>query len=708
MKSISKLKDQARLHELNEDWEKAIGAYLQVLRMGEQWEAEADLALFNRIGDLYLRVGRPAEAVSYYEQAADKYAEAGLYNNAIALCNKALRYVPQHLELYRKLGQFSAFQGFHTDARRWFLEYAEQKFRAGDLDDAFSALSDFARLSEDPEVRELLGHKLQAHGRTEEAVEELTRAYVLRVRAGESDQAEAIRAELLEIDAAAADALDTALQEPPPTPDVPDGGVQADTAGLPGLSNIGLESAAGAAGLADEGAAESGVEVGEDLGLEPTALVTPEEEAALAAEAAGIDEDEDEDEYDGGYEEEDESEDVYEASAVLDDDEEESGPPLPLIAIDHEADARARLGAGLEPEDEAELEDEEEAPPLPLLGTDGFEDEPPGMAEPDRLADAEVGEAPSGAPAPTPMGPEPPDFAGAVAEARDSLARGERAAGLRALESLHAAYAQAGDLDHALDAVGELLRIDRDNVRAHQHAVEYAFRTADRRRMIDAYLALADCLRRLGERTKARVVYQSVLDLDPGNTTALEGVRSPSGPAVRAGEDYVDLASFLEPEEPPGEALTRFVVAEKTPTGDEERDFAELLSQFRAKVSQSVGEDDPASHYDLGLAFKEMGLLDEAIAEFQVALRGGQERLMVYEELGQCFMLKQQYNVALKVLQRALQLPHDADAELMGVYYHLGRCFEELGKRGEARDAYERVLGVDLRFRDVAERLARL
>ena len=119
MKALAKLKDDARKHEQKEEWEKAIEAYVAVLKTSEGAEAEAELPLYNRIGDLFVRLGRPIDAVTYYESAADHYAEAGFFNNAIALCNKALRYLPSRLELLRKLGQFSAAQGFITDARRW-------------------------------------------------------------------------------------------------------------------------------------------------------------------------------------------------------------------------------------------------------------------------------------------------------------------------------------------------------------------------------------------------------------------------------------------------------------------------------------------------------------------------------------------------------------------------------------------------------------
>jgi tetratricopeptide (TPR) repeat protein len=133
-----------------------------------------------------------------------------------------------------------------------------------------------------------------------------------------------------------------------------------------------------------------------------------------------------------------------------------------------------------------------------------------------------------------------------------------------------------------------------------------------------------------------------------------------------------------------------------------------MLTQFKQKVAEHVSIEEASAHYDLGLAFKEMGLIDEAISEFQTALKGGEERLKVYEELGQCFLLKQQYNVAVTVLTRALQMSGTEDSALIGVYYSLARAHEELGQRDEARRAYERVVGLDINFQDATRRLASL
>jgi tetratricopeptide (TPR) repeat protein len=103
-----------------------------------------------------------------------------------------------------------------------------------------------------------------------------------------------------------------------------------------------------------------------------------------------------------------------------------------------------------------------------------------------------------------------------------------------------------------------------------------------------------------------------------------------------------------------------------------------------------------------------MGLIDEAISEFQVALRHGDSRLKIFEELGQCFSMKGQHSIAVKILTRAMQVEHGDDLELIGVFYHLGRAYEETGQAAEARDAYERVIGLDIGFKDVIDRMSRL
>ena len=169
------------------------------------------------------------------------------------------------------------------------------------------------------------------------------------------------------------------------------------------------------------------------------------------------------------------------------------------------------------------------------------------------------------------------------------------------------------------------------------------------------------------------------------------------------GRDYVNLGDWLRDDE--GPRSLRMVVEDEKPTGDEAADFADMLRKFKQGIAENVSEEDHESHYDLGVAYKEMGLVDEAIAEFQKALRG-KDRVRTYEALGQCFMEKEQFTVAATILARALSEPGVTDDQLVGVLYLLGYASEALMRWEAAVGYYQRVFAVDIRFRDAAERLA--
>ncbi len=139
--------------------------------------------------------------------------------------------------------------------------------------------------------------------------------------------------------------------------------------------------------------------------------------------------------------------------------------------------------------------------------------------------------------------------------------------------------------------------------------------------------------------------------------------------------------------------------------GREEQDFAEMLSEFKKGIDANIDADDAQAHYDLGVAFKEMGLLDEAISEFQKALRGSKDRLRTSESLGLCFFDKGQFAVAATVLRRAIEAEAGADDEKIGLLYWLGRCEEEQGRKKEAVGYYQRIFSIDIGFQDVSDRV---
>ncbi|MDB4887957.1 MAG: hypothetical protein JWN79_3395, partial [Gemmatimonadetes bacterium] len=311
------------------------------------------------------------------------------------------------------------------------------------------------------------------------------------------------------------------------------------------------------------------------------------------------------------------------------------------------------------------------------------------------------------------------------------LESGDREGGMRELEAAMIGFERTDDLSSAASLADEIVLLNPGSVRHHQKRVEYAFRTNERGRLIEAYLQLADALFRVDQLEKSRAIYQRVLDLSPDDlranaalesfpaeevapapapapkgrpSTAIPRPAAPLKPIVTSDDEFVNLGDWLRDDAAPKD--TRMVVEEKEPTGDEEADFQDMLRKFKQGIAENVEDEDHQSHYDLGVAYKEMGLLDEAIAEFQKALRGPANRVSTYEALGQCFIEKEQYPMAATILGRAAAEKGVSDDQLVGVLYLLGVAAEQRGQLDLASQYYQRVFVIDIQFRDVGDRLA--
>jgi pilus assembly protein FimV len=141
----------------------------------------------------------------------------------------------------------------------------------------------------------------------------------------------------------------------------------------------------------------------------------------------------------------------------------------------------------------------------------------------------------------------------------------------------------------------------------------------------------------------------------------------------------------------------------------------EVFDEFRAELGEMGAEDeDLETHYNLGIAFREMGLMEEAISEFQkVAKATERGRAFRYTMqcctfLGLCFMDKGQPGVAAIWYERALHTP-DLDPEsALALRYDLGVAQESAGEPSAALKSFSQVYAMNIDYRDVGERIAAL
>src|SRR5438105_5026500 len=168
MSKLEQLKEKAKGLE-SKDPKRAVEIWLEALSMQEsEGKANADLSIYNRIGDLHIKLKDPGQAADYYDQAVDKYAELGFHNNAIAMCNKVLRNAPARQTAYLKLAKLYAAKGFIAEATQNFVEYAERMQKTGKIQQAFSALKELTDiLPESAHFRRMLEDHLQTYGDAE-------------------------------------------------------------------------------------------------------------------------------------------------------------------------------------------------------------------------------------------------------------------------------------------------------------------------------------------------------------------------------------------------------------------------------------------------------------------------------------------------------------------------------------------------------------
>ena len=143
--------------------------------------------------------------------------------------------------------------------------------------------------------------------------------------------------------------------------------------------------------------------------------------------------------------------------------------------------------------------------------------------------------------------------------------------------------------------------------------------------------------------------------------------------------------------------------------------LSEIFDQFRSEVGEPGAEDeDLETHYNLGIAYREMGLIEEAISEFQKVAKGSSEgqafryAMQCCTLLGLAFMEKGQPAIAAMWYERALAMPGLDQESILALRYDLGVAQELAGDMAAARKSFSQVYGMNIDYRDVAERLSSL
>jgi tetratricopeptide (TPR) repeat protein len=140
----------------------------------------------------------------------------------------------------------------------------------------------------------------------------------------------------------------------------------------------------------------------------------------------------------------------------------------------------------------------------------------------------------------------------------------------------------------------------------------------------------------------------------------------------------------------------------------EQVDVEEVFAKFKEGVAKQIDVDDGQGHYDLGIAYKEMALLDDAIREFETAARDQKRACICHSMIGMIELERGNLNEAIDAFMRGLKAPGRSKEQEASLTYEIGAAYEVKKMAKLALDYFQRTARLMPSFRDVQERIRRL
>ena len=661
--------------------DKAIEAWKSLIA-----ETPNDGNTYNTIGDLYLKKNAQPRAIEAFLKAGETFQTAGFALKTIAVYKKIIKLAPARMDVVLKLADVNAERGIVGNAVEDYLKVARHELKEGRVKAAIDVYRKIAALDPaNPTIGLRLAELCQKEGMVSEAREELTRVAGHLETAGKTAELSQIRAKLKELGGEVV---------PPPSPE------EKAAAPAPLPQEFVLEPTSIPAEHTESRSVNEQTAAAEPEPPREAAPATPPLEGTLAPEtakpesarmksAAEFGETAHESVNDALTEA-----DVYVKYGMVDKAiahvqglaQRDPGNIAVLMKLKElliaqgdvkaAADACARAAAiherlGQTAERDAALSEAKELNPESVAAG-------PAVAKTVEAAST-MSEAPTASATPAAPAPPPPDAM------EQDLAEADF-------------YFQQGFDDEAKKLFSTIAEKAPDHPLATQRLREIAERAGSRPPSEDADATVQP----VGEPFDANSLGSNIA-VGPIEQVA----KAPQHSETTRDEDYIDLADALredmERSLPPEDAN------ELSADLSAERELESVFRKFQKGVQEQYGKEDYETHYNLGIAYREMGLLNEAIGEFRLVLKSPDRVIPATSMLAICYREKGLLPRAEEILRKALDDPAHAGTEGMaGLAYELGQIIEVQGRHDDALAEYYRAKEFEPGYREAQQRITEI
>ena len=688
----NKVLEAARKYQSRGQYDKAINQYRKLVEADKR-----DVRSLLKIGDLFVRKGDRGSAIETYQQVADHYAQQGFFLKAIAVFKQILKLDPSRLEAHVQLGEMYEQLQLISDAMSVYEDVSNAFMRAGDTDEALRMLGKMVEI--DPEhipVRIKYAEALSRAGRTQEAADEFEQGALLLRDQGRLDDYIKVAERLLYHRSndvrVAKDLAQTYISRRDPKRALAKLQIcfKADPRDVSTLSLL-------AEAFLMLSQTDKAISVYREIARIHREAHRPQERMSALQRILELDPND------------------KDALQALNRTAAASGQHYMPEAV-----ARPASSAGSVSVSQIggpELSGPSEVSSASMSGASG-------IMYVEEEVEEEIGEAStvSGSLPPTSdaeIGIESTYEVDELYASEPAVRMPRPGGGGRVISMRH------------LDAISyeDFLAIP---LAGNQVAAAASFAPS----LMEQTLELADAYLVEGHFAQARAIVSELQLTLPDHPLVLDKAReieelAAASSGVSAVAQPLHPSTFTPvPSDPPEVELGY----EELVPGDEGFDFAEKIAeelaevaeiapmdegsemidvetvfeQFKKGVAEQVGDDDSDTHFDLGIAYKEMGLLSDARREFQVAMSDPRRRCLCWTMIGLCYIEEGQPRDAIEAFQSGLESPEKTAAETTGLHYELGLACEVAGLRDQARLHYEYVFRREPEFREVGQRLQRL
>jgi tetratricopeptide (TPR) repeat protein len=630
--------------------EAAIREYRRLLEQDPE-----DTGTLNRVGDLYSRVNKYDEAIELYRETAERFVDEGFYVKAIAVYKKIHRLDANQLDVYEKLARLYAVQGLVKDARTQYEVLADYYENEGKVEAAIGICREVVKLEpQNPSHRIRLADLYEQLGQTGDVVSEYLEIGRIMLDHGKLEKAVQLLDRAFEMHPGSADLVVEAV-------------LLLRAHGQRAISDEFLSRAEDNA--EQSGREEAFASILERVLERDVAEVEPPAAVAEIEETAAPDPS---------------REDV--AAPVLESEPDDTlvlePPEEDLATVAEEVEEQAAAAVPKARESQGRLEDLLDE--VEVFVGYGFKEKAL-----DRLGDV-IREFPDAMPAYRQLLTlllEDRSYRAAVEAANQMSAAALRTGAREDWDAMRARLESDGFL------------IEGDQVKAgpamlHDDSEEIDLldpKGADLQAIIDS----------AREASSAHEDDVFVLDPPQGDVVPVVDGKADSPVGFNVVDDeFADLAAEVEKEIEAAAGAP----AESPDTPSLE----EIVESFKQGVAENLSSEDFDTHYNLGIAYREMGLIDEAVGEFEIAAQSSDYFIGCCSLLGLCHRDRGDFDGATGWYRKGLDTSDLLVEERLALLYDLADTYELSGDTGAARETFGELASVDAAYRDIEDRLAAL